>query len=185
MTKRHMLLHSGGTHSSDEKKLEVCSDDSRRCAKQNELRILELRSSKRDMQVADSVSTAESRADFVTLSTSSCSNKVCWNTCARYASRAHFVTYKSMQPRKVHDTAGSMARRGIDQCCEDTFSWCNFCCVHANRISGSESQSCPRHQCHADASCTSLTSAGFHCRKLVLLRWHSVFANTHIFSIVG
>ena len=88
-------------------------------------------------------------------------------------------TWKFNQPRKLHHTAGSMARRGIDQCCEDTLTCCNFRCVHAHDTSGSESRSCPRHQCHADASCTSLTSAGFQYRKLVLLRWHSVFANTH------
>ena len=48
------------------KKLEVFVDDASRCAKQNGFRNLELRSSKRDMQVADSVSTAEPSADFMT-----------------------------------------------------------------------------------------------------------------------
>ena len=41
------------------------------------------------------MSTAGPRADFMTFSTANCCfNNVCWNTCARYAGRAHFVTYR-------------------------------------------------------------------------------------------
>ena len=111
--KRDMLLHNVGTHQVEEH-LDVCSDDARRCAKQNELRILELRLSKRDMQVADSVSTAGPRADFMTFSTSSCSHKLCWNTCARYANRAHFVTYRLVWVCKAPSASSvrSSGRRG-------------------------------------------------------------------------
>ena len=111
--KRDMLLHNVGTHQVEDH-LDVCSDDARPCAKQNELRTLELPISKRDMQVADSVSTAGPRANFVTLSTSSCSNKVCWNTCARYASRAHYVTYRLFWVCKAPSASSvqSSSRRG-------------------------------------------------------------------------
>ena len=106
--KRDMLLHNVGTHQVEDH-LDVCSDDARRCAKQNELRTLELPISKRDMQVADSVSTAGPRADFMTFSTSSCSNKVCWNTCARYASRAHYVTSVWEHCARSGDTRSSLS----------------------------------------------------------------------------
>ena len=74
-----------------------------------------------------------------------------------------------MTNRGRYITIGSVTRPGIDLSSEETLSCCNFCCVHAKDISGSESRSFPRHQCHADASCTSLTHAGFQYRKLVRL----------------
>ena len=56
-----------------------------------------------DKQVADRVSTAGPREDFMTLSTAiSCLNTVCWNTCARYAGRTHLVTYTLIWECKAH-----------------------------------------------------------------------------------
>ena len=56
-----------------------------------------------DKQVADRVSTAGPREDFMTLSTASgCLDKVCWNTCARYAGQTHFVTYTLSWVCKAH-----------------------------------------------------------------------------------
>ena len=56
-----------------------------------------------DKQVADRVSTAGPRENFMTLSTASgCLDKVCWNTCARCAGQTHFVTYTLIWVCKTH-----------------------------------------------------------------------------------
>ena len=83
------------------------------------------------------------------------------------------------QPRKVHHTIGSITRLVIGQCCEETLACCDFRCIRAKGISGSELRFFPTHQGHADASYTSLTSAGFHYRTQVLIRLNSAFGNAH------
>ena len=83
---------------------------------------------------------------------------------------------KQDQPRKVHHTVGSITRLGTDQYCEETLTCCDFRGVHAKGISGTESAFFTTHQCHADASCASLTSAGLQYGRLVLLRLYSVVA---------
>ena len=102
MIKVQFLLQSVGTHPAEEQYLKFAANLRRGVLNNMSSEILNS-AVPGDMQVADRVSVAGSRADFMTLSAaSSCLNMVCCNTCARYASRTHFVTCTLIWVCKAH-----------------------------------------------------------------------------------